>query len=417
MKTGPKVILIFPMLLVALLLIRTPQAGAAWEGELASHQMRYASEDFATIQITNKTLFESAGFQARTRLFFESGPRGTWTLDPDPLRFHFLRGKSGEDEIWIGRDHPLRSLHGPDIEPTSAIGAIWTQNQIDALNPRVSGWVGAGMNHSLDGHWGVRLAYSPIFIPNLGPRLGFSDWGNLNPARFARVPPSTVETAGVSLPIRYQLRLNQLSEIIFRHQAFSGIDFDSKPLHLDLYYYTAPKPEPIPVLDSKIAVEGSAVNAHVAIMPQFPQEHWTGLRLRMKEWFLSPTLEFAQNIEDTTLHFVSVAGSFGRSVSHPPSIGFLARPFKADAPPSLSDLLFFFRLPLILTRHLATRLLVESTLFPQRRSLYWVQDLEYAVKGGFSGLITMKVLAGENGSYFGEWRNESSLSIGLRKTW
>ena len=417
MNTGPGRTQIISILLAMTALLPASRAAAAWEDELTSHQIQYASEDSPTIQITNKTLFESPHLQIRSKIFFESGPRGNWTLDPDPVRFHFLRGKTGEDEIWIGRDHPLRTLHGPDTEPFSAIGAIWAQNQVDALNPRVSGWVGAGMNHSLDGHWGVRLAYSPIFIPDLSPRLGFSDWGNLNPARFARVPPSTVETGGVSLPIRYQLRLNQLSEVVFRHQAFSGIDFDSKAFHLDLYYYTAPKPDPVPLTDSKIAVDGSNVNAHVAIMPQFPREHWTGLRAQMKDWILSPTLEFAQNLEDSTLHFVSISGSIGNPHSTPPSLGFLARPFKSSDPPSLSDLLFFFRLPLILTRHLAARLLIESTLFPARRSLYWVQDLEYALQGGFSGLLSMKVLAGEDGSYFGEWRNESSLSLGLRKTW
>ncbi|NDG86005.1 MAG: hypothetical protein EBX52_13330, partial [Proteobacteria bacterium] len=219
MNTGPGSKTLLSILLAGLGLA-SPAAHAAWEDELTSHQIQYASEDSPTIQITNKTLFESAHFQARGKLFFESGPRGTWTLDPDPVRFHFLRGNRGDDEIWIGRDHPLRSSRGPDIEPTSAIGAVWGQNQLDALNPRVSGWVGAGLNHAFDEHWGVRMAYSPFFIPTLSPRLGFSDWGNLNPARFARIPPSTVETGGISLPIRYQLRLNQLSEIVFRQQAF-----------------------------------------------------------------------------------------------------------------------------------------------------------------------------------------------------
>ncbi len=406
-------------------ILKVSPSRASFRNDLGTYIFQYASEKAPTLYLSNKSIFETQSFLAKTELYFESGPRGSWTLDPDPVRYHAFWDEEKRTKVWVGRDHPLHLLEDHWIEPTSALGNIWVQNQLDALNPRVNGWIGGGLVHAFDVHWKMVFAYSPLFLPTFGPSLGFSERGDLNPARFARLPPESVVTGGVTLPIRYQLRLNQLSELLLRHQVFLGTSFSNESVTVDTFAFTAPRPNAAALTDATLAVGQNSVNANVSISPQFPREYWGGIRVQKKDLLFKPAFEFVQNLEDYPNHQVSLTGYFkGPSIpsgvsnlSPRASFGILTHFQKKFEAPQFSDFLLFLRVPVELTTKLVSRTLVQTTLLPSRRSLYWMNELEYLIKTDFSILAALRVLAGEDASYFGAWRNQSSLSIGVKKIW
>jgi|GEM_PF-2236032 len=414
-----------PWTLLALLSFSALSANANFQDNLGAHIFQYASEKAPTVYLSNKSVFETQSFLTKAELYFESGPRGAWTLDPDPVRYHFFFDEGKRTQIWAGRDHPLNLLEDRWIEPTSALGSIWVQNQLDALNPRVSGWIGGGVVHSFDDHWKVLFAYSPVFLPTFGPSLGFSDRGDLTPSRFARLPPESVVTGGVTLPIRYQLKLNQLSELLLRHQAFVGTSYSNDTTTLDAFAFTAPRPNAVPLTDASLAITQNTVNANVSINPQFPREYWAGMRVQRKDLLFKPALELMQNLEDYPNHLISLTGFFKAPslpsgltrLSPRASFGLLSHLQKSFSAPQFSDFMLFLRVPFELTTRLISRTIVQTTLLPGRRSLYCMNEFEYSLKTDFAILAGLRVLAGQDDSYFGAWRNQSSVSLGLKKVW
>jgi hypothetical protein len=400
-------------------------ARASFRSETDLRAFQYASENSPTLYFIGKPRVDTQNFLGKAELYFESGPRGTWSLDPDPVRYHFSPDEEKKTRIWVGRDHPLHLLEDRFIEPTSALGSIWVQNQLDALNPRVSGWIGGGLVHSPSQNWNLVLAYSPIFLPSFGPGLGFTERGELNPARFARLPPESVTTGGVTLPIRYQLRVGQLSELLLRHQVFLGSRFTAGQTSVEAFAFTAPRPDPVPLTSATLSVGQNSVNANVLIQPQFPREYWSGIRIQQNDLPFKPAFELVQNLEEFPRHVVSLTGFFTPS-RRPPSpgdlsprasFGVLSHFQKRFDSPRFTDLLCFLRVPFELTARLIYRTILQTTLLPSRRSLYWMSELEYSIEAAFSAIASLRVLAGEDSSYFGEWRNQGSLSLGVRRTW
>ena len=409
--------------IIASLLFFSSESFASFQDELQFQIFHYASDNAPTIYLSDKTIFETQNFLTKVDFYFESGLKGAWSLDPDPLRYTLYFDDSEKSLMWFGREHPLNLTRGYIVEPTSALGSVWVQNQLDALNPRVNGWIGTGIVHELDPKWKFIATYSPLFIPTFGPSLGFTDRGDLNPSRFARLPPSNVITGGVNLPIRYQLRLNQLSELLFRHQVFMGLSHDDPNLNLDAYVYTAPRPMAVPLTDATLAVNQNDVNAKVYIDPQFPREYWSGMRSQLKELPFHPSVELVQNLTEFSNHIVSLTGYFESPQINPfvvkratrGSFGILSHFQKEFTDPQFGDFLIFLKLPLDITYDLAYRSLVESTLMTGKQSLYWLNELEYTMKRGLSLLLALRILAGEDNSYFGAWRNQSSYSIGVKQ--
>lgn len=425
MKLGTGVICKSILALLCLGFTGIPDARASFRDDLGASIFQYASESSPTFYLSNQSIFETQSFLTKAELYFESGPRGSWTFDPDPIRFHFFFDDEKRTQVWLGRDHPLHLLEERWIEPTSALGSVWVQNQLDALNPRVNGWVGAGLVHSLDENWKLVFTYSPLFLPTFGPSLGFSERGELNPARFARLPPESVVTGGVAIPIRYQLQVGQLSELLLRHQVFVGTSFSNGATSVDIFAYTAPRPNAVPLADATLAVGQTSVNANVSINPQFPRETWSGIRIQRKDLLFKPALELVQNLEDYPNHVVSLTGYFKAqnlpsgftNLSPRASFGILTHFQRQFDAPRFSDFLLFLRVPLELTPNLVSRTIVQSTLLPSRRSLYWMNEFEFSIKKNFSVLASLRVLAGEDDSYFGAWRNQSSVSLGVKQIW
>lgn len=405
--------------------IIVPNCFASFSEELQTQIFQYASENRPTFYLNSKTVFQTERFLTRINTYYESGTQGTWSVDPDPLRYDIHLNDSGKSFFWIGREHPLNLTRSTPVEATDALGTVWAQNQLNALNPRVSGWIGTGLHQELGSHWTLLLAYSPIFLPTFGPSLGFSESGDLNPARFSRLPPASVDTGGVVLPIRYQLEIGQITDLVLRPQYFAGISHNDDSVNMDAYFYSAPRPNAVPLTTATLSVTPTIVNAKVEIEPQFPREYWTGIRTQLKDLPFQPAAEFVQGLHKWTNHYFSVTGYFDSPQINPHvadritrgSFGLLTHLQQQFEDPQFSDLLVFLKLPLDLTNELSFRNILQATLLQAKRSFYWMSEFEYAFTKTFSAMTAIRILSGENYSYFGDWRSEDSYSIGLRYTW
>ena len=423
MRLGNRISLVMGLTLI----FQTSLSFASFEDELQTQIFQYAADNSPVFYLSNKTYFTTGNFLTRIDAYFESSAKGAWSLDPDPARFDFKLNEKGNSFVWLGREQPLNLVRGQPVEFTSALGSVWVQNQIDALNPHVSGWVGAGLVEALDSKssWKLVLAYSPLFLPTFGPSLGFTDRGDLNPSRFARLPPAQVITGGVTVPIRYRLRLDQLSDLVLQHQAFVGVSHDDSHFNMDVYAYTAPKPDPVPLTDARLAVGGNSVNAAVDVDPQFPREYWSGFRVQNKDLVFQPAFEYVQKLNQLAVHVVSLTGYFDSPQLNPfalkrntrASFGIVTHFEQMFDAPTQSDGMVFVKLPFDLSNDLVWRTMLQATLLNARRSFYWLNELEYTVRQGFSIVGAVRILSGDDSSYFGDWRDQDSYSAGVKWIW
>ena len=407
------------------ILLGAPLSLASFQEDLQTQIFQYASQNQPTFYLNSKSIFQTERFLTRINAYYESGTQGTWSVDPDPLRYDLKLSDTGKNFIWIGRENPLNLTRPSPVEATDAVGTVWAQNQLNALNPRVSGWIGAGLHQELGSNWTLLLTYSPIFLPTFGPSLGFSDSGDLHPARFSRLPPVSVSTGGALLPIRYQLELGQITDLVLRPQFFTGIAHQEESVYMDAYFYTAPRPNALPLTTATLSVTPEVVNAKVQIDPQFPREYWTGMRTQFKSLPFQPAMELVQGLHQWTYHYASFTGYFDSPQMNPnvvsrttrASFGILSHFQKQLEDPQFSDLLVFLKLPVDLTNELTLRNLIQATLLDAKQSFYWMSEFEYAFSKTFSALTALRILSGENYSYFGDWRSEDSFSIGMRWIW
>lgn len=385
--------------------------------ELRLQLFQYTSDDKPTYEIHGNQTITTDNFLTRIHVYFASGRKGAWSFDPDPLRYIFTTDDANHTLLWFGRAHPLALTRGDEISPFSALGSIWAQNDLEALYPRVSGWIGAGFVQNVAEHWKIIGALSPIFLPTFGPSLGFDDGGNVNPARFTRLPPSDAVTSGVTVPIRYQIQIGQLADVILRYQAFLGANLNNEDMNLDLYTYTAPKPDVVALTNAKLDIANGAPNAQVSIKPQFPREYWSGFRLSFKQYTFQPALELAQNLLDYPTHIISLTGYFKTSARMRGEFGFLTHLQRSFSDPNVSDGLLFIRVPIAISDRITLKNMIESTIISLRQGFYWMEEIQYDFSKLFSVTANLRVIAGQDHSYFGDWRDEDSYSAGVKLTW
>lgn len=396
---------------------------ASFEEDLQVQIFRYATETSPTFYLSSKSVFLTDNFLMKIDGYFESGSKGAWSLDPDPVRGILRLDDAGDSYFFVGRNHPLNFVRNVPVEPTSALGTVWAQNQLEALNPRVSGWIGGGLVLDLEKQWKFVAAYSPVFIPTFGPSLGFTDRGEMNPSRFARLPPTAASIGGIITPIRYKIEVGQLSELLFQHQAMLALSHDDEDVNLDGYVYTAPRPNPAPDPQAAIGVNAFDVNAKVNVNVQFPREYFTGMRAQFKKVVFEPAVEYVQALDDLAERYVSLTGYFQalrlnpnlvRRTGSRASFGFLTHIGRQFDSPTFSDAFLFARVPVALTNTLEWRTMVQTTLLEARRSFYWINELEWSFSGSLSVLGAVRILTGEDDSYFGDWRDQDSYSAGVR---
>jgi hypothetical protein len=411
--------------LIAVMGIHASSCFAAISDELTTQIIKYAPDHSPTFYLKDKTIFSTGNFLTQANFYVETGPRGSWSFDPDPLRFSFYLDDEDKTMIFIGREHPLNFTRGFKVEPYTALGSIWAQDDLEALDPQVSGWIGAGIVQSISEHWKITAMYSPVFLPTFGPSLGFTDRGELNPARFTRLPPENAVTGGVTVPIRYRVQIGQLADLVLQNQAFFGLNYNNPDFNFDVYAYTAPNPNVVALTDSKLGVNADTVNAKVTIDPQFPREYWSGMRLFFKTMPLSPALELVQNLKDYPTHIASLTAYFDTPNFNPfvakkqakSAFGILSHFQRNFADPNFSDFLLFVKIPISITEQLTLHTLLETTMLSMRQSFYWLNELDFEISKGFSILAAVRLLSGQDHSYFGDWRDQDSYSFGVKAIW
>jgi hypothetical protein len=390
---------------------------ASFENEVQTQFFQYATEAQPTFYWNGRTRIESGKFQTTIHSYSETSGKGSWSVDPDPLRFDFHLAEKRKSIFWIGRDHPLNLVRNVRIKATDAIGTVWSQNQLNALEPRVAGWLGFGLHHRITEQTGIILAYSPFFIPTLSPSLGFNESGDLNPKRYSRLPPSDVNTGGAILPIRYQLELGQIRDLVLQSQFLVGLANETESTAFDATWFSAPRPNAVPLTSAKLAVTQTAVTAKVEIEPQFPREQWSSFRVQLKKIPFRPSFEWVQGLQDWTQQYASFTGSHPLTPSTSIEFGLLTHTGNTSEDPRFSDMLVFVRLPWTITDRFVFRNLIQSTLLTGKKSIYWLSELEIKIQNQWSTLINARMLSGDDYSWFGDWRAEDSAGIGVRWSW
>ncbi len=377
---------------------------------------KYASSNDVTGFFAANLKDQSESFVSDFQTYFESGAGGAWSLDPRIVRYQVEIGENN-DTLWFGRDHPLQFLRSTPITPFSALGSIWTQNDIHALEPVVDGWIGFGYVKNVAPGIKLSLAYSPLFIPTFGPSLGISNQGTLNPARFAQLPPQQVNINGAPFAIDYQIQTGQISSIVLQQSALMAAGYDTHGLHVDVYAYTAPNPNPSTSYTEAIALKNQTANAVVTVTPTFDRQYWSGFQAQLKDVLFQPTVEFTQGLQDFSLHSFSLSGSVQTLAKARATFGLLTHLSSPSTTPSLSDWLVYAQIPFALTARLEFKTIFETTLLTGQQSFYWANTVEYHLNPQLALLAEAKILSGQDNSYFGEWRNDDSISAGVKWVW
>lgn len=393
---------------------------AKLENDFLLKGVSYADDSHPTYALENKLDYQTPSFKLESRFFIDSGPLGSWSLDAPRVAYYLNYSSSPQDLFWVGRENPLALSRGEEISPYTAFASEWVQNQVNALNPYVSGWIGLGAQKQFFNQLTFMAAYSPLFVPTFSPGLGINKRGELNPARFARTPPTTVETGGVILPIRYQIQMDQLSELLLQHQVFLGTVYEPASFRFEAFAYSAPKVAPLTSTDAGLSVDDDTVNAKVKVKPLFPREHWVGFSAQAKEFSAQPRLEFKQSLTHGNTNFISLWGNFSIQKNQNIELGVLSRfnqsPFDY---PDVSDLFLMIKAPLQIYKNILYTHTLQTTLRATKKSFYWLQQLDYifmksSTLGQLGLLAELGILGGEDNSYFGEWRAHDFISLGVK---
>jgi hypothetical protein len=331
--------------------------------------------------------------------------------------------------LWVGRTHPLAEATKKEA-PTyvDAIGANWAQNQSDALNPRVAGWVGGGANLEDSSHaFSLTTAFSPIFLPSFGPRLQLSETSAAQGSRFSRLPPQFVEQGDGTLPLRYRLNVGDISNVIFQPQAFISAGFKNSDMRVDVMEWTAPNPSPDVDTDyalvthtAGIASDDSAdvmIDAH----PKFRRQHFTGIRYEGNnlpgkplltgtyEWFRK---EITAGIQSTPMQNFSI-GALNRWTLDPPT-----ESATATLSPSYADKLVWAEVGTsFMQERIRPSFRIEQHLSSENLGHLIRPKIVYTAASGLDVFALAQVMSGKDRSYFGEWRSLGSAAMGVNWQW
>jgi hypothetical protein len=363
--------------------------------------------------------------------FYETGTGGdhSFDLDRTVLRFQVANQDSAQGHLWIGRTHPLiEATQGTSPTYLDAIGTNWAQNQSDALNPRVVGWVGVGGHIEDNNHaFSLTTAFSPLFLPSFGPRLQLSENEAAQGSRFSRLPPQFVEQGDATLPLRYKLDTGAIRNIVLQPQAYVSAGYANADMRIDVLDWTAPNPSPDVDTDFALvthtsgAVENDSEDVMIEARPKFRRQHFTGFRYEANgisgkpliagtyEWFRK---EYTASIQTTPIEYLSV-GALNRwvpSASKPTST--------ATISPSISDGLVWAELRASFYHdRIMPSFHVEKHLSSGNLGHLLRPKINYSASSNFSLYAYAQVMRGQDRSYFGDWRSLGSAAMGVNWLW
>ncbi len=359
--------------------------------------------------------------------FFETGSLGEYSIDLDPVVIRPSFGENG-GRFWVGRDHPaIAFLPESSIDRTSALGANWIQNQHDALNARVSGWVGTGIHYPISST-GLTLsvAYSPIFLPSMTPSLRLSESENASGSRFTRLPPSQYQVSpGVLLPLRYRLETGDLREIVLQNQGFAGLGYENEDLRASLIAWSAPSASPDVAASGFIRIQNeSDASVFATARPSFPRQNFAGATLALSRVLFHPEVQafFETHNAQWTLSGRITPVSQGSARVHAGLLGRIPRFEKASSStgissPDYASLLGWISGESRIHGPLSGELRLEQHWQSGNRGFWLRPALTYSPRESYSFFAAANMIAGEDRSYFGAWRSLDSFSVGARAVW
>ncbi|OFZ18983.1 MAG: hypothetical protein A2X94_13625 [Bdellovibrionales bacterium GWB1_55_8] len=358
--------------------------------------------------------------------FFESGTAGDRSFEFDVA---VLRLQTGEhSHLWFGRTHPwLEDGSGKRRampSTTGAVGANWGQNQARALEPRVVGWIGAGWSGAIGHGVSATALMSPVFLPSFGPRLDFSEYSEANGSRFAKLPPAHLMNNGQAIPVRYKIDSGDLAKIVLQHQVYLSTTLDAEDFGVRLFGWSAPVPSARIEATGKLRVNSDLdeLNALVTATPSFPRETTLGLQweLGTKRFF---DFQFAYQTESGRLNFSGEIRPFRwfragalHLVETRPAPAAEASP--VPAAPGYGDSLLWTEFnEKFAGDRLQSLLRIEQHVLSGRGGLWIQPELRYSADGRLGFFAAVSLIAGQDGSYFGQWRSLDSVGTGVSYQW
>ncbi|MCM2276966.1 MAG: hypothetical protein NDJ89_02690 [Oligoflexia bacterium] len=354
--------------------------------------------------------------------FFEGDANagGDMSIDIDSTA---LRGNlSANGHFWFGRVHPLTEGDPRSaIRNTSAIGANWVQNQSNALDPRVSGWIGGGVHLKLaDTGLFSTIGLSPIYLPSFGPRLTFSDEEDTRGSRFAKLPPLRYNYNGESFPMRYSIDTGSVADILLQPQYLLAFGHQSSYGRATGLFWSAPSPDPQVTTTGKLLVDAeTGVNVMVNAVPSFPRLNHYGFRYEGTGLFARPELSIIQELRSHRL-------TLSAAIMPLPflQLGWLDSP-GPEAPPAdpangpvsaryAKNLLWGELTP---AWKFSPTLRWERHLTEREQGFRLRQGFHFQASQNLTVAWSAEILAGEDGSYFGNWKSLDSVSLGARYQW
>jgi len=359
--------------------------------------------------------------------FYESGMGGDKSFDLDRAIFRIpVASGPSAGYVWFGRSHPVEegAEFGP-VQTTGAIGANWVQNQSDALNPRASGWIGAGFSDSIQG-FSVNAVITPLFLPSFGPRLDLSESDNASGSRYARLPPQFVNSKRALVAIRYKVDPGELKNIVLQHQFYVGVSKQTRLGDFRLLGWSAPAPNPELNLSDMIRVNSEDADALVTVVPRFPRQNFVGLQWALQDSLHNKLplilLESAYELNSANLK-LSATFSPVRSLKFGALQSTSLRNKMQAENPALEisdyaqDLVWTELASSFYRDRIRTALRWEQHLTSDHHGAWVRPRIEYAPQQRLRVFAQANMLAGQKGSYFGEWRSLDSVNSGVRYLW
>ena len=406
-------------------LLAAAQAGAAVSGTTSLSSEQFATEtapggrlgaDIQWLYVDGPDDYSKIEFHG----FFESGSRGDYSFDLDPVQFKF---PWEQGYYWLGRSNPADEgrLFGR-ISRTSAIGANWVQNQSDALDSRVSGWVSTGLRQNIPGtRWFGTAAFSPIFIPTFGPALNFSEVSETTGSRYSRMPPQYVRVNDSLVPLRYQIDRGDLSNILLQTQFYASVDYQSELQRFSFFGWSAPAPNPEVDTVGTLRARNDGVTALVVAKPRFPRENFVGASAELKSVVTQPEVQIVHEIfNQHTTGSVTLrpTSNVSLGVLHTLNQKIASVDSSGDYPsPSYAGGLVWAEASAKPFRKWTASLRLETHLLDSNRGSWIKPRMEFLSSNRVKLFAAAQLIAGQDYSYFGNWRSLDAVSMGLVWIW
>lgn len=226
----------------------------------------------------------------RLRWEMETFGRRDYSLDVDRAWVAF---DVERHRLVFGRIHPFELSSRPDSKDGWSLSAVQQPRAFGLLlgsgfdesaplpTPTRMGWVGAHFwsdsANSATLAWGA--SFSPIFLPDRGAEVTYSETEPASAARFGRRPPGTVNVDGVTYPLRYRLDSSQLLEdVLLNPQASIQARWRHRtrlPMMTWFHVERSPSPSPRPDTTGYLRVSETGIHAVAEVTPKFPYR-WLG---------------------------------------------------------------------------------------------------------------------------------------------